>query len=345
MKNQDKKYNTFQVQAPSNIAFVKYWGKHGRQLPMNPSLSMTLSSCKTVTQFEYAWGADSLDHSQTLFEGDHSLSFHARLNRFLCSITDLYPELDQLSLKISSHNTFPHSAGIASSASAYGAIGLGLARIISEKRGRDFDIYQEASIIARLGSGSASRSIKGPFVRWGIDDQNKGSDHFAQAISSVHSSFNKLYDCILLVDSSEKSVSSSAGHELMNKHAFKDSRNKQANEHFQALLIAMESGDFEAFGEILEAEALTLHALMMSSNPSYILLHPNSLEIIARVRMFRGETHTPLYFTIDAGPNIHLIYPESAKLAAENFINSELRSFCVADCLFDHAGSGAIINE
>lgn len=345
MKNQDNKFNKVEVHAPSNIAFVKYWGKTGRQLPLNPSLSMTLRECKTITSIEYCWGSPELNHSKTMFEGVHSDTFHNRLNLYLHSIKDLYPELDELHLKFSSRNTFPHSAGIASSASAYAAIGYGLSHIISQKRGTEFDSNLEASKLARHGSGSASRSINGPFVRWGADKSGAGSNHYASMVDDVHEIFDNFHDCILLVDENEKSVSSSMGHALMQEHPFKDARINQANSNFEKLILNMRDGDLESFGEIVENEALTLHALMMSSSSSYVLLKPSSLAIISKVREFRTQTRVPLYFTIDAGPNIHLLYPDSFKDVVEGFIKTELRVLCVADSLFDTAGTGASINE
>ncbi|MFT5385355.1 MAG: diphosphomevalonate decarboxylase, partial [Saprospiraceae bacterium] len=103
------------------------------------------------------------------------------------------------------------------------------------------------------------------------------------------------------------------------------------------------AGDFDAFGRIAENEALTLHALMMMSNPSYILMHPNSLAMIEKVRQFRQDTSTPLYFSLDAGPNLHLLYPDEVTLPVKEFINSELLPLCEnGEMIADKAGEGPL---
>lgn len=343
MKKPSNNLKKLEVHAPSNIAFVKYWGKFGRQEPINPSISMTLNSCKTITELEYSWGSDRLNHLETTFDGKPSISFHNRLNKYLHSLTDDYPRLKEINLKIHSRNTFPHSAGIASSASAYGAIGIGLASILAEQGVSDKKL---ASHLARLGSGSASRSIEGPFVRWGKSIDGTGSNQFAERIEDIHKEFHDLMDCILLVDEGEKSVSSSDGHRLMENHIYKKSRINQANDNFKELLASLKSGDVDSFIRIVENEALSLHALMMSSNPSYILLKPNSLAIIEIVKRFRRETKIPLCFTIDAGPNIHLIYPGKFKNQVQKLIDEDLKQFCEnSRYIIDQAGSGAKIND
>ena len=91
----------------------------------------------------------------------------------------------------------------------------------------------------------------------------------------------------------------------------------------------MKVGDMERVGTILENEALSLHAMMMTSPESYTLLQPNSLLVMEMVRAFRSETKIPLYFTLDAGPNLHLIYPDSHKNKIQTFISNELSSFAV----------------
>ena len=346
MKKSSKNLNNLVVQAPSNIAFIKYWGKFGVQYPINPSLSMTLSECRTITEFKYHWEADSFSHTETLFEGEQSKAFHERLTKYFKSLIPSFPELNKLAISISSKNTFPHSAGIASSASAYGAIGYGLSKILSEKSSKNIEDLKLASQLARLGSGSAARSIEGPYVRWGVDSRGEGSNDYAQIIKNIHPSFEELCDAILLVDTGEKAVSSSSGHALMDNHIYKDVRVKQANKNFDEIVEAMIEGDFLRFGEILENEALSLHALMMSSYPSYLLLKPNSLNIIEKVRQFRKDTKCPLYFTIDAGPNIHLIYPASKKDSVEKFIEKELKGFCSGGkYILDKVGLGASAND
>ena len=148
-------------------------------------------------------------------------------------------------------------------------------------------------------------------------------------------------DFVLIVSSQEKSVSSSAGHALMENNPYSDARYRQANTRLSRLLSVMRSGDLEEFGTIAENEALSLHALMMTSSPSYLLMNPNSLAIIEKVRAYRQETKNPVYFSLDAGPNIHLLYPSSIVHELRPFIEEELLPFCVDGMwINDWAGEG-----
>ena len=112
--------------SPSNLAIIKYWGKYGRQLPRNPSISITLDQAFTETTLEYQpkIGADEGIELEFLFDNQPNEAFRTKLLKFLESITDIFPFLRQLKLKIKSYNSFPHSAGIASSASSMSALAL-----------------------------------------------------------------------------------------------------------------------------------------------------------------------------------------------------------------------------
>lgn len=313
---------SFSVEAPSNIAFVKYWGKTGRQYPINPSVSMTLKNCVTTCDVTFR-KSDRLELVNYRFEGRDNQAFKDRIEKYLHDISDVCPMLNNLAISFETKNSFPHSAGIASSASAFAAIGYALAHIEGNK-----DIASRASELARLGSGSAARSIKGPYVMWGAYEPLGVSDDYATPLEEVHANFKSVRDVILLVDTGTKSVSSSQGHALMNVHPFKNGRIEQAHHNINKILRSMQNGDWEMFGEVLENEALTLHAMMMTSQPPAILLFPQTLDIISKVREFRRDTALPLYFTIDAGPNVHLIYPEQYAVEIEGFIKQCLAPLC-----------------
>jgi diphosphomevalonate decarboxylase len=328
--------------APSNIAFVKYWGKYGRQLPMNPSISMTLSGCKTICSVEYTIDEECSGISEFLFEGQENQKFKNRLQNFLDSVEDVFPLGKKLNLKISTENTFPHSAGIASSASAMAAFTACLAAIEFEIQEKVCDgpiFLNRVSFLARLASGSACRSVYPRFASWGELETGEGTNEFALPLEKIHENFNEMGDAIVIVSGKEKEVSSSAGHELMNTHFYKDVRKDQAQENMRQILNALKIGDYDSFGEILENEALTLHALMMTSYPSYILLEPNSLEVIKQVKNFRKKTGLPLYFTIDAGPNIHLIYPLSIEKEVKTFLEA-MADDIYESVLYDKVGNG-----
>ena len=201
----------------------------------------------------------------------------------------------------------------------------------------------KASYFSRLASGSASRSVFPKMALWGATDCYKGSsDEFAVSLENdIHPVFKTFHDSILIVSDAQKSVSSRAGHGLMEGNPYAPARYAQANENIKNLLAALKLGDLDTFINITESEALQLHALMMCSNPSFILMKPNTLRIIEAVRNFRNETQIPLCFTLDAGPNVHLLYPDSEAEKVENFIKSELITFCnQGRWIADHVGDG-----
>ena len=331
--------------SPSNIALVKYWGKFGRQYPSNPSVSFTLSEAYSTLNMKVS-SADSLS-CQLEFHGQREAAFEERIFRFLQSIKDDYPWLEHAAIDMSSTNSFPHSAGIASSASAMSALALCLVDVdmqVHQQTWTDSSSFrQKASVVARLASGSASRSVYPMLARWGISTaSNNGSNEYAEyAGEGIHSMFSDYKNSILILSSATKSVSSSAGHQLMEGNRFADVRFKQANENLEQLLRAMTTGDMAEFIRIVEEEALTLHALMMTSNPSYILMEPQTIEAIRAIRAFRRESDIPVCFTLDAGPNIHMLYPTSFSSQVETWRDAVLQPLCEEGRIIeDHVGQG-----
>jgi len=327
-------------QSPSNIALVKYWGKRGKQLPQNPSISFTLSECRSETFVTYE-KSESFGFT-FYFEGQENPAFGAKIEKFLLDNQAFFPFINQLSLKVESRNTFPHSSGIASSASSMSAFVMCLLDIENQLVGGEINM-QKVSYFSRLASGSASRSVFPKMALWGATDCYKGSSNeYAVSLENdIHSVFKSFRDSILIVSDAQKSVSSRAGHGLMEGNPYAPARYAQANENIKNLLAALKSGDLDTFINITESEALQLHALMMCSNPSFILMKPNTLRIIEAVRNFRNETQIPLCFTLDAGPNVHLLYPENEAEKVENFIKSDLVTYCNQGCwIADHVGDG-----
>lgn len=319
--------------SPSNIAIVKYWGKHGVQLPKNPSISFTLETAHTKTQVDYnrkeGDGVVSLDF---LFEGKENELFSQKIHRFLTSLLAAKPYLGQLHLSIQSTNSFPHSSGIASSASAMSALALCLCSIEHDlfHNLQTADAYiQEASHIARLGSGSAARSVIPQVGVWGQHDSVHGSsDLFAVGVDGIHPDFLTYHDDILIISAGEKPVSSRAGHALMESNPYATARYTQAADRLAQTVDIMQAGDVHAFGKLAEDEAMTLHALMMCSDPSYVLMKPYTLAAIEAIRTYRADTGQPVYFTLDAGPNIHLLYPDDIKEPVSRFVSSTLKQYC-----------------
>jgi diphosphomevalonate decarboxylase len=320
--------------SPSNIALVKYWGKHGVQLPSNPSISFTLNNATTRTEIEYsprASASSGLD-LEFYFEGDRNDAFEARIRKFLISVLDIFPVLKQLHLKIHSSNTFPHSSGIASSASAMSALSLCLCSLEDNlfNPTDDAQFRQKASFVSRLASGSACRSIYSGAAVWGRSPMiSDSSDEYAvPAEDRLHASFKGYRDAILIMSSNKKSVSSSAGHKLMDQHPYAEVRFKQARLRLDELLNVLQVGNRERFVTIVENEALTLHGLMMTSELSYILMEPATIDVIRKIRSFRESSGVPACFTLDAGPNVHLLYPEKHKEEVLRLINDELLFHC-----------------
>lgn len=344
--------HTITWQCPSNLAIVKYWGKHGRQLPRNASVSMTLKESKTITTLSWEPKA-SPDNQITLdftFENKENELFRSKIVRFLESISEEYfPFLTAYALHINSRNTFPHSSGIASSASSMGALALCLCSMEKAIVHPDMDMvsfYRKASNIARLGSGSASRSVYGFWAAWGEHPEiAQTRDEYAIDIHrDVHPVFNTYHNDILIVSSGEKAVSSTAGHQLMVNNPYAPARYQQANKRALQLIDILKRGDTEAFVHLAEAEALTLHALMMCSEPSYTLIQPNSLEIMKRIRHFREKTKLPVCFSLDAGPNIHFLYPREYTNRVQDFLDNELQPLCQDQCIIrDGVGHGPSI--
>uniref|UniRef100_UPI003F6D3E85 diphosphomevalonate/mevalonate 3,5-bisphosphate decarboxylase family protein n=1 Tax=Polaribacter sp. TaxID=1920175 RepID=UPI003F6D3E85 len=205
-------------------------------------------------------------------------------------------------------------------------------------------INKKASFLARLGSGSASRSIEGPLVVWGDHPEIEGSsDLFGVKFPhKVHSVFQDYQDTILLVDKGEKQVSSTLGHNLMQNHPFAENRFTQANENLGKLYKILQNGDIKEFVSLVESEALTLHAMMLTSNPYFILMKPNTLEIINKIWEYRQKNNSHICFTLDAGANVHVLYPFSEKESVNQFIHSELSVYCQKkQYIYDHVGLGA----
>ncbi|GAA4246048.1 diphosphomevalonate decarboxylase [Winogradskyella damuponensis] len=337
--------------SPSNIALVKYWGKKAHQIPENPSISFTLSDCKTITEMTYIKKDNQGFSFDIYFEGEKNEAFKPKIQTFFERIEIYMPFLKDYHFKIETSNTFPHSSGIASSASGMSAIALCLMSIekelsVPESDNVEFQDYfnQKASFLARLGSGSACRSIEGELVVWGKNESIVGSSDLygVKFEGDVHANFKNYQDTILLVDKGEKQVSSTVGHQLMYGHPFATKRFAQAHDNLAKLKTILASGDLNAFIKIVESEALTLHAMMMTSMPYFILMKPNTLEIINKIWAFREKTDSKICFTLDAGANVHVLYPEKEKDDVLQFIKNELANYCQnGHYICDQIGHGA----
>ncbi len=325
---------------PSNIALIKYWGKYENQIPANPSISYTLNHCKTNTAMEFF--ADEPFAVQTFLAGNEEVKFAEKIEKYFKNIEQYLPWILKGKYIIKTENTFPHSSGIASSASGFGAIAKCLMNLDEQFSGKSDENFRlkKASFLSRLGSGSACRSLYNGLVVWGKTEVvQESSDLYAVPYSNeeIHPIFRDFNDWVLLIHEGQKSVSSTVGHGLMNTNPYAERRFKEAHENFETLRDILKSGDMKGFIKLVEHEALTLHAMMMMSEPAFILMKTGTMEVINKIWKFREETGLALFFTLDAGANVHLLFPndkDTEKIT--DFITSEL---------LQHTQNGGVVKD
>jgi diphosphomevalonate decarboxylase len=331
-------------ESPSNIALVKYWGKYGEQLPCNSSISFTLNQALSKTSVTASAKNTSALEFDFEFEGQSNTAFADKMRPFLQRLSEDMPWLLNYHLSIQSANTFPHSSGIASSASAYSALALCLCSLHEQINQQSIpDFFQKASYYARIGSGSACRSVYGGFNLWGTCKElpNSANEYAINIDEQVHPVFKQFQDTILIVERGKKSVSSTAGHALLNQHPFAEKRFSIANQQTAHLLDILKSGDLSAFIQLVESEAYMLHAMMMTSSTPFMLMKPNTLAIIEKIIEHRNKTGLHVLFTLDAGANVHVLYPEAEKAAILPWIQSELVGYCQNELYFcNEVGKG-----
>jgi diphosphomevalonate decarboxylase len=276
------------------------------------------------------------------FNEQLKLEFKPKIQSFFERILKYCPYILNYKFKINTSNTFPHSSGIASSASGISALALcimSLEKLVNPKISDDY-FYMKASFLSRLGSGSACRSLKGSVNLWGTHSSfNTSSNLYSIEFPyKVHDIFNTYHDAVLLVDKGVKTVSSTAGHNLMNNHPFADKRFQIAQDNIDKLSAILKNGDTSEFVKLVEDEALMLHGLMMTSDPSYILIKSKTLQIIESIREFRSKNNIPVCFTLDAGANVHVLFPDKYSDRVYDFIERNLKIHCennsyIRDCV------------
>lgn len=317
--------------AGSNIAFVKYWGNLDDQLrlPMNGSISMTLANAFTTTTVELGgqYPEDTLWMNDQLAGPAATQRASKQLN-YLREIAGINHKA-----KIVSRNSFPTGAGIASSASglaaltvsAAGALGLTLSAV-------------ELSRLSRLGSGSACRSVDGGFVEWYAGARHE--DSFAVQIAPPE--HWDLVDVIAIVSAEEKEVGSTAGHPLAHTSPFYQARLGELQKTLPLMRKAIFERDLALFGELLEAEAISLHVASMTSKPSIFYWTGGTMTILNALRRWRAAGEAVGYFTIDAGPNVHILTQKSEVPA----VLAKLKELpVVSQTLVCPAGEGAKLVE
>lgn len=286
--------------APSNIALCKYWGKRNAELnlPVNSSLSISLGNLGTRTVVRFAEASDRILLNQQPAPRD----FAARLSAYL----DLFRPAGQF-FDVCTENNIPTAAGLASSASGFAALSLALDRLMGWELARE-----ELSILARLGSGSATRSLYHGFVVWHAGQRSDGMDSVAEPLLGA---WSDLRIGILSVSSDRKSVGSTEGmNRTRETSELYHSWHKQAACDFDALRTAIASRDFPMLGQTAENNALAMHATMLSAWPPLCYWLPDSLAAMQAVWRARAEG-LELYFTMDAGPNLKLLFLQADEAA------------------------------
>ncbi len=284
------------AKACSNIAFIKYWGKldFEQNVPLNDSVSMTLSEAVTTTTVE--WDPELTD-DELYLDGERVLDHRLlRVSRYLDRIRDQYY---RMGARVASQNSFPAGTGIASSASAFAALSTAALAAFGEGMPDETEMTRWA----RRGSGSACRSIQAGFVQWtgGTDDASSVSE---QLCGPEHWD---LRDLVVVVSRKPKVIGSSEGHRIAVRHPFMAARQRNLGARILSLKGALAARDVETFGELVEHEAMEVQAIMMSGRPSALYLQPGTIALIHALRAWREDEGVPVWFTLDAGPNLHVL--------------------------------------
>lgn len=279
----------------SNIAFIKYWGNrnHALRLPVNSSLSMNLGGLytRTTVYFDESLSADvvMLDSAAQSPEASRRVTEHLDRVRALAGVTTR--------ARVDSQNNFPTGTGIASSASGFAALTVAACAAaglqLTEK---------QLSVLARQGSGSASRSIPAGFVEW--QEGKDSEDSFAFSIAPAD--HWALIDCVAIVSREHKKVGSTGGHALAHTSPLQSARVADTPRRLRLCREALLERRFEQFADIVEEDSTLMHSVMMTSRPPLYYWLPPTLAIMNAVREWRSDG-LPVCFTIDAGPNVHVL--------------------------------------
>jgi diphosphomevalonate decarboxylase len=317
---------TIKAVASPNIAFIKYWGNqdHALRIPANPSLSMTLEGLETSTSLTLH-GSASTD--ELILNGERvSGPALDRVSNFLTYVRSLAGSSE--TAKVESTNNYPSGAGIASSAAAFAA----LAVAASFAYGLDLTPI-ELSRLARRGSGSAARSVFGGFVEL-LTGRN---DEEAFARPYLPAEHWKLEDWIAIVDPEHKPTGSTKGHVIAKTSPIQPARINDSDRRMQICRDALLNRDFSAFSDIVEQDSNLMHAVMITSSPSLLYLQPTSLFLMRTVKAWRKDGIEACY-TIDAGPNVHIICTTDSSQEVERRLKS---LDVVRELIHSRPGSGA----
>lgn len=316
------------MKAPSNIAFLKYWGKLppsgddlDRNLATNASLSMTLKNAVTETTVDAA----SSDRDELWINGTQANPNDiAKISKHLDRV-HAYFDRPRRACRVVSANNFPAGAGIASSASAFAALTLAAAEhLIGGPGTREWvsSTTADVSALARRGSGSACRSVAGPYMKW--------DGRHATTIPSPW----KLHDTILIVSAAHKGVPSSEGHKTAETSPLFETRLTRLPARLAAMEAALAAQDLGRLGPLLETEALEMHAVARTGVPPANYLLPETLRLVEALQSLSQRN---FFFTIDAGPNLHVLSEKPVRADLEKILDRTRVSARIWD---DETGAG-----
>ena len=319
---------TATAQSHPNIAFIKYWGNRDNilRIPMNGSISMNLDGLytRTTVGFQSSLPSDVLiiNGYKVRGKGLDRVSYILDIIRGMANIHDR--------AEVITENNFPSGAGIASSASAFAALAL------AGSKAAELNFSEpELSRLARRGSGSASRSVPSGFVEWQVGS----SDEDSYAFSIAEPNHWNLVDCVAIVSASHKKTGSTEGHAIAPTSPLQDARVADAPRRLEICRNAILNRDFDTFASIVELDSDMMHSVMMTSTPALHYWNPASISVMSAVRQWREEGLSACY-TVDAGPNVHVICSESES----KIVDKKLREIeGVMDVLVAKAGGSAKI--
>jgi diphosphomevalonate decarboxylase len=284
--------------AHSNIALVKYWGKRNPELnlPATGSISLTLKELFTRTSvtFNSSFQNDILYLNDQLADKTKT----QRVSRFLNHIRKL-TQSSQFA-EIRSVNSFPTGAGLASSASGFAALAIAATQAAGLKKTKC-----EHSMLARIGSGSAARSVYGGFVEMQAGTQDTGSDSYAVQIQPAD--YWDLRLIIAITSTDEKKIGSTIGmRQTARTSPYYAGWVSSTRQDLVEMRTAIKKKDFQLLGELTEHSCLKMHALAMSARPPVLYVNNTTLCIIEEVCQLR-KNGIQAYFTIDAGPQVKIV--------------------------------------
>lgn len=308
--------------APANIAFIKYWGMQDRAriLPYNGSISMNLDRCLTTTTVHFDPALDDDEVTLTLYGREPQQATGGQRTRVTAHL-DRLRALAGVNTRahVTSENNFPSDAGIASSAAAFAALTLAGVTAL----GLHVDERELTRLTRLSGSGSAARSIPTGFVEWRIPDEPFEPEHWdrdSYAFSLAPPQHWALADVVAVVDAGAKKIGSAENHQLATTSPYFAVRLREIPERLAATRDAIARRDLELLGETMEADAVSMHVVCMTSNPASFYWNAGTMQVIHAVRGWRG-TGLQAYYTIDAGPNVHVICAEADRAEVERRLN------------------------